>query len=83
MDTPWSQLQTPLHCVRCGCYLGLNDPGVLASAWRGECPWPSPRTQWWARGFLRFFAESGWRNWFGAFEAVGVRRLPGAQSVRC
>jgi len=37
MDTPSSQLQTPLHCVRCGCYLGLNDPGVLASAWYGEC----------------------------------------------
>lgn len=37
MDTSWSQLQAPLHCCGCGRHLGLNAPGVLASAWCGEC----------------------------------------------
>jgi hypothetical protein len=37
MDTPWSELQTLLHCCRCERYLGLNDPGVMGSAWCGEC----------------------------------------------
>ena len=34
---PWPQRQTLLHCIGYGCYLGLNDPGVLANACCGEC----------------------------------------------